>query len=30
MNSDRGAITIAILNGLIKMITSYNQDIKET
>lgn len=30
MNSDRGPITIAILNGHIKMITSYNQDIKET
>lgn len=30
MNSDRGPITIAIINGLIKMITSYNQDIKET
>lgn len=30
MNSDRGPITIAILNGHIKMITSYNQDIEAT
>lgn len=30
MNSDRGTITIAMPNGHIKMITSYNQDIRKT